>query len=326
MKRFALKAFAAAALCFAVQGVALAQAAVYPNKPVKIIVPFTPGGSNDVLARVIGQKLGPALKQPVVVENKAGAAGNIGTEATVKAPPDGHTLLLAPNNVICVNPPLYPKLGFDPVKDLAPVSVLGTLPIVLIVDNALPVKSVKELVAYAKSKPGELTYASGGSGSPQHLSAELFKQLASVDMLHIPYKGSAPAVNDMVGGQVQVFFSPITAVLPFIKNGRVRAIAVAGSKRSVDLPDLPTISEAGVPGYSSEIFAGLMTPTGTPKDVVERLNQEVHKILGEADTKDKLAAQGIEVVQGGPADLAKMIASDCARWGKLIKELGVRID
>jgi tripartite-type tricarboxylate transporter receptor subunit TctC len=326
MKPLALKVLAAVAISLAAQGAALAQAAAYPSKPVKIIVPFTPGGSNDVLARVIGQKLGPVLKQPVVVENKAGAAGNIGAEAVVKSPPDGHTLLLAPNNVLCVNPPLYPKLGFDPVKDLAPVSVLGTLPIVLIVNQSLPVKSVKELIAYAKSKPGELTYASGGSGSPQHLSAELFKQMAGVNMLHIPYKGSAPAVTDVVAGQVQVFFSPITAVLPFIKNGRVRAIAVAGTKRSTDLPDVPTISEAGVSGYSSEIWAGLMTPTGTPKEVVERLNQEVQTILAEADTKDRLAAQGIEVIQGGPADLAKMIASDCSRWGKLIKELGVRVD
>jgi tripartite-type tricarboxylate transporter receptor subunit TctC len=324
MKRIALKTLAAAAaISLAAQGAALAQAA-FPNKPLKIVVPFTPGGSNDVLARVIGQKLGPALKQPVVVENKAGAAGNIGAEAVVKSAPDGHTLLLAPNNVICVNPPLYPKLGFDPVKDLAPVSVLGTLPIVLVVNPSLPVKSVRELIAHAKGKPGDLTYASGGSGSPQHLSAELFKQMAGVDMLHIPYKGSA--VTDMVSGQVQVFFSPITAVLPFIKSGKVRAIAVAGSSRSADLPELPTIAEAGVPGYSSEIFAGLMTPTGTPKDVVERLNQEVHKILAETDTKDKLAAQGIDVMQGGPDELARLIRADCSRWSKLIKELGLRID
>jgi tripartite-type tricarboxylate transporter receptor subunit TctC len=171
-----------------------------------------------------------------------------------------------------------------------------------------------------------LTYASGGAGSPQHLSAELFKQMAGVNLLHVPYKGSAPAVTDLVAGQVQVFFSPITAVLPYIKSGRVRAIAVASSKRSVDLPDVPTVAEAGVPGYQSDIFAGLMTPTGTPKDVVDKLNREVQKILAEADTKDKLAAQGIEVVQGGPDDLANMIKTDCALWSKLIKDLGVRLD
>jgi tripartite-type tricarboxylate transporter receptor subunit TctC len=319
------KTCAAIALFSAAQLPAMSQdAASFPSKPLRIIVPFTPGGSNDVLARVIGQKLGQTWKQPVVVENKPGAGGNIGSEIVAKSPPDGYNTLIAANSLFCINPAMYSKMSFDPVKDFAPITMLGTVPVVLVVGPTVQAKNVKELIAQAKAQPGALVYASAGLGSPQHLSAELFKARAGVDMLHVPYKGAAPAVSDLLSGQVHVLFGAINSVLPYIKSGRLRALAVGGSQRSADLPDVPTIAEAAVPGYLSEIFIGLVAPAGTPKDVVDKFGQQVRKILAEPDTREKLAQQGIEAHTGGADEMAKLIAADCARWPKLIKDINLK--
>lgn len=302
-----------------------AHAQAYPSKPIRIVVPFTPGGSNDVLARVVGEKIQHEWKQPVVVENKPGAGGNIGAEAVAKAPADGYTFLIAANNILAINPSLYERVPFDPVKDFAPVTLLGNVPIVLVVNPSFPAKSVKELIALGKKDDG-LTYASGGSGTPQHLSAELFKSMTGVKMTHVPYKGNAPAVTDLMGGQVQMLFSPINSVLPHIKSGKLRALAVASDARLSSLPDVPTIAEAGVPGYRSDIWIALVAPAGTPRDIVSKMQQEVAKALAQSDVKEKLLAQGIEPASSTPEQLNTLIRADLARWTKVVKESGARAE
>ena len=302
------------------------QSQPYPSKPIRIVVPFTAGGGNDLLARTIGERLNAAWGQPVLVDNRPGAAGNIGAELVARATPDGYTLLIAPNSVFTINPSLYDKVAFDPIKSFVPVSLLGAGPIVLVVNSAVPANSLKELIALAKSKPDGLSYASSGSGSPQHLSAELFKSMTAVKMVHVPYKGAAPAVTDLLGGQVQVLFAPMNTVLAHIKSGKLRALGVASDKRFAYLPDLPTIAEAGVPGYYSDTWFGLVTPAGTPKEVVDKLNREVGKILAQADVKEKLSAQGIEPSATTPAEFAALIKTDLARWDKVIRDSGARAE
>jgi len=319
---FRIAAVVIASLAF-LQGAA---AQTYPSKPIRFIVPFTPGGSNDVLARTIGQKLNEAWGQPIVVDNRPGAAGNIGAELVAKASPDGYTFLVAANNILAINPSLYEKVPFDPVKSFVPVTLIGSVPIVLAVNPAVPASSVKELLALAKAKPDGLTYASSGGGSPQHLSAELFKSMAGVRILHVPYKGAAPAVTDLVAGQVQVLFGPINSLLPHVKSGKLRALGVASTKRLAYLPDLPTIAEAGVPGYESDIWIGLVAPAGTPKEIIDKTHREVTNILAQPDVREKLVAQGIETLKSTPEEFAALIQSDLARWGKVIKESGARAD
>lgn len=322
----------AAHLAILVAGQALAAAAgmtashaqTYPLKTIRFIVPFTPGGSNDVVARVVGQKLSEAWKQPVVVENKPGAGGNIGAEAAARAAPDGYTFLIAANNILAINPSLYDKVLFDPLEDFAPVTLFGTLPILLVVNPSVPAKSVQELIAFGKSSPDGLTYASGGSGTPQHLSAELFKSITGVTTVHIPYKGNAPAVTDVMGGQVQMLFSPVNSVVPHVKTGKLRALGVAGTARLPYLPDVPTIAEAGVPGFQSDIWLALVAPAGTPKDIVDKMGREVTAILAQPDVKEKLAAQGIEPAASSPEELTRLIKDDLVRWAKVIKESGAR--
>lgn len=321
----ALSAFAGMAVLFAGAVTLEVRAQSYPSKPIRVIVPFTPGGSNDVLARVIGEKIQQEWKQPVVVENKPGAGGNIGAEAVAKAAPDGYTFLIAANNILAINPSLYDKVPFDPVKDFAPVTLLGNVPIVLVVNPSFPAKSVKELIALGKTGDG-LTYASGGSGTPQHLSAELFKSMTGVKMTHVPYKGNAPAVTDLMGGQVQMLFSPINSVLPHIKSGKLRALAVASDARLSSLPEVPTIAEAGVPGYRSDIWIALVAPAGTSRDIVSKMQQEVAKALAQPDVKEKLLAQGIEPTSSSPEQLNGLIRTDLARWTKVVKESGARAE
>lgn len=302
------------------------QSQPYPSKPIRIVVPFTAGGGNDLLARTIGERLNAAWGQPVLVDNRPGAAGNIGAEVAARAAPDGYTLLIAPNSVFTINPSLYDKVAFDPIKSFVPVSLLGTGPIVLVVNSAVPANSLKELIALAKSKPDGLSYASFGSGSPPHLSAELFKSMTAVKMVHVPYKGAAPAVTDLLGGQVQVLFAPMNTVLAHIKSGKLRALGVASNKRFAYLPDLPTIAEAGVPGYYSDAWFGLVMPAGTPKEIVDKLNREVGKILAQADVKERLSAQGIEPSTTTPEEFAALIKTDLIRWAKVIRESGARAE
>jgi tripartite-type tricarboxylate transporter receptor subunit TctC len=320
-----LCAFGAVALSMSGGIIDHARAQTYPSKPIRFVVPFTPGGSNDVLARVIGEKIAQEWKQPVVVENKPGAGGNIGAEMVAKAPPDGYTFLIAANNILAINPSLYDKVPFDPLKDFAPVTLLGNVPIVLVVNPSLPAKSVKELIALGKAGDG-LTYASGGSGTPQHLSAELFRSMTGTKMTHVPYKGNAPAVTDLMGGQVQMLFSPINSVLPHIKSGKLRALAVASDTRLASLPNVPTVAESGVPGYRSDIWIALVAPARTPPDIVNGMQQQVARALAHPDVKEKLLAQGIEPASSTPAELDALIRSDLARWTKVVKESGARAE
>lgn len=298
----------------------------YPSKPIRIIVPFTPGGSNDVLARVVAQRMQQDWKQTVIVENKPGAAGNIGGDTVAKSAPDGYNLLIAPNNIVCMNPVLYSKMPFDPIKDLAPIGLLGTLPITLVINPQVPAKSVKELIALARSSGDGLIYGSSGVGSPQHLSGELFKARTGTKMLHVPYKGANPAITDLMSGQIQVLFSPINSVLPYIKAGKLRVLAVGGSKRAADLPDVPTLEEAGVAGYRSDVWIGFAAPAGTPKDIVNKLNKEINKILSEPEIKKQLALQGIEAGSGSTEEYVAMTKADCSNWAKLIKDNGIRAE
>jgi tripartite-type tricarboxylate transporter receptor subunit TctC len=321
-RRFALAALGTAAMAAAVPG--LAQTAA--TKQVRIVVPFTAGGSNDVLARVLAQKLGELWGQTVIVENKAGASGNIGAEFVAKSPADGTALLIAANNVMSMNAALYSKMPINPQKDLDSVSLLGTVPVVLVVRANLHVTSVQELIALARSKPGGLSYASAGVGTPQHLSAELFKSMTRTDIVHVPYKGAAPAITDLIGGQVDLLFGAINSLLPHLRSGKLKALAVAGTKRVRALPDVPTVAEAGVPGYESDIWLGLAAPAHTPGDMVERINRDVRKVMALPDVIDKLAEQGIEPLTSSPAEMAKLVASDAARWSKVIKEAGIRAD
>lgn len=305
---------------------AVAQSQTYPVKPIRFIVPFTTGGSNDVFARVVGQKLSQYWGQPVLVENKPGAAGNIGAELVAKSAPDGYTFLIAANNVLTINPTLYENAPFDPIKDFAPVTLMGTLPILLVVNPSTPAQSVKELITLAKAKPDQLSYASSGGGTPQHLSAELFKSMAGVKMLHVPYKGASPAVTDLLGGQVQVLFGPINSILPHVKSGKLRALGVATKERLAYLPNVPTIAEAGVPGYFSDTWIALVAPAGTPTAIVDKMHREVAKILAEPDVQQKLAAQAIEPLGTTPEELAALIKSDLARWSKVIRESGAKAE
>lgn len=296
----------------------------YPSKPVRIIVPYTPGGSNDVLGRVVAKYLQETLKQPFIIENKPGASGQIGAEAGAKAAPDGYTLLVAPNDVMTVTPHLYPQGPYDPVNDFEPIGTLGTVPIALVVNASSPYKSVAELIAAGKVKPAKLTYASSGSGGPQHMSAELFSLLTGVKMVHVPYKGNAPAITDLLGGQVDLLFSPINSALPHIKGGKLRALAIASDKRIGYLPDVPTLAEAGVPGYKSEIWIGLYAPAKTPKDIIDKLSAELTRMQAQPETKQQLNAQGIEPLTMSPQQVESMVKSDLARWKKVVQETGVK--
>lgn len=309
-------------LVFAWNGAANAQS--YPSKPVRIIVPYTPGGSNDVLGRMVAKYMQDALKQPFIVENKAGAAGQIGAEAAAKSAADGYTLLVAPNDVMTVTPNFNPNGPYDPVNDFEPIGTLGAVPIVLVVNAASPFRTVADLIAAAKVKDRALTYASSGSGGPQHMSAELFASMTGVKMVHVPYKGNVPALTDVLGGQVDVLFSPINSALPHIKSGKLRALAMASDKRVSALPEVPTLTESGVAGYKSEIWIALFAPARTPKDIVEKLAAELTRMQSMPEVKEQLAAQGIDLMTSSPAQVASMIKTDLARWQKVIKDTGLK--
>ena len=316
-------------LAACVVGLSMAQIATaqpYPSKPVRIVVGYTPGGSNDVLARVVAKHLQDTWRQPFVVENKPGASGQIGAETGAKAAPDGYTLTVIPNDVLTVQPNLYAKLPFDPVADFEPVATLGTVPIALVVSTLSPIKSVSDLVAAAKAKPGSFTFASSGAGGPQHMSAEMFMLLTGTKIVHIPYKGNAPALTDVLGGQVDILFSPINSALPHIRSGKLRALAVATDQRVPSLPDVPTLAEAGVPGYKSEIWIGLFAPAHTPKDIVDKIAAEVARMQSQNEVKEQLAAQGIDPIATSPSQLSAQIKSDLGRWSKVIKETGLKLE
>jgi tripartite-type tricarboxylate transporter receptor subunit TctC len=317
--RLAALALGAGLLCAAANSV---QAQGYPNKPIRIIVPYPPAGFNDTLARTVGQKLTDAWGQPVVVDNRPGGGTLIGTDLVAKAAPDGHTLLITPF-AFAVNPSIFKKLPYDPIKDFAPITLAASTPNLLVVNPAVPVKSVKELLATAKSNPAKLNYASTGTGSSNHLSMEKFKQMAGVDIVHVPYKGSAPAVTDLIGGQVNLMFDNIPNVLPHVKAGKLRALAVTSPQRSPHVPDVPTVIEGGVPGYEVTVWFGISAPAGTPEPVLTKLNTEIVKILNMPDVKERFAAQGVDSIGSTPGEFAAHIKAQMAAWAKVVKDSGV---
>ena len=316
----------------AVAGVALACALpahadqAYPARPIRIVVPYPPGGFNDTLGRTLAAKLQEAWGQPALVENKPGGNTLIGTDAVAKAAPDGYTLLVVAFP-FAVTPSLIRNMPYDTVRDFAPIALCAQSPNILVVNpQVLPVKSVGELIAAAKSKPGGLSYASTGNGSSNHISMELFESLAGVRLLHVPYKGSAPAVVDMLGGQVQVMFDNAPNVMPQVRAGKLRALAQSGARRSPVAPDLPTVAEAGVPGYEVTVWFGLVAPAGTPRDVVARLNAEVLKILAMPDVRERFLAQGVEPLGSTPDEFAAHIRAQMDKWAKVVKDAGIKAE
>lgn len=298
----------------------------YPEKAVRIVVPFPAGSSTDVLARVIGQRLTETWEQQVLIDNKAGAGGNIGAIATAEATPDGYTLLLGTSPIFTTNPILYTKLPYDPIKGLAAVTMVATMPNVLVVARSLPVQSVKGLIQLTKSKPGQISFASAGNGTTSHLAGELFKDMTGTNIVHIPYKGNSPALMDLSSGRVELSFTSLQPLLPYIKSGELKALGVTGIKRSAVLPDVPTIAEAGVPGYEANSWAGVFAPARTHKEVIHKLNTEIIKILSIPDVREKLASQGAEPVGNTPEQFAATVNADIAKWAKVVKASGLRAD
>ncbi|MBD8725595.1 MAG: tripartite tricarboxylate transporter substrate binding protein [Massilia sp.] len=299
-----------------------AQAQAFPTKAITIIVPFSAGGTTDILARVLGQFISKDLGQPVIIDNRAGAGGNIGTQLVARAAPDGYTILMGTVGTHAINQSLYPKLAFDPIKDFAPLTRVALVPNLLVANPAQPFKTVKELMAYAKANPGKVTFGSSGSGTSIHLSGELFKQMAGVDIQHVAYKGSAPAVNDLLGNHIAIMFDNMPSAISHVKAGKLRPLAVTTAQRSPALPDVPTIAEAGVPGYEATSWFGLLAPAKTPAPVVARLNTSILKALADPDVKKKLLEQGAEPAGETPAQFAAFIASETVKWGKIVKQSG----
>jgi tripartite-type tricarboxylate transporter receptor subunit TctC len=295
----------------------------YPSKPVRFIVPSSAGGGTDIIARALSQKLSEALGQQFVVENRPGAGQMIGIELAAKAPADGHTILMVAST-LAINPIMYKKVSYDPVRDFAPITQAASLPNVLVVHPSLPVKSVAELIALAKREPGRIAYASAGIGTSPQMSVELLKSLAGIDLLHVPYKGTAPGVIDVLAGQVKVMTPNVLTALPYIKSGRLRALAVTSAKRSEALPDVPTMAEAGVPGYESVQWYGVLAPAGTPREIVERLHVEIAKALRAGDVRERLAADGAEPVGSSPDEFAAFIRAEIAKWAKVAKAAGIQ--
>ncbi len=321
-----VSAFCAIAM-LTVAPLALAQgAASYPAKPIRLVVPFPAGGTTDILARAVAQKLSEAWGQQVIVDNRPGAGGNIGSDLVAKSAPDGYTLLMGTVGTHAINPSLYAKMPYDHVKDFAPVILVAGVPNVLVVNPSLPVHSVQELIAYAKANPGKLNFASSGNGTSIHLSGELFKTMTGVQMTHIPYKGSAPALTDLVGGQVELMFDNLPSSLPFIKAGRLRALAVTSGTRAAALPDLPTLAESGLAGFEASSWFGVLAPAGTPRDIVAKLNGAIATWLASPEAREKLSSQGAIAAGGTPDAFARHIAAETVKWAKVVKASGAHVD
>ncbi len=305
---------------------ALAQAQPWPSKPLKVIVPFTAGGSTDTVARIVAEKLSTRLGQPVIVDNRAGAGGAVGSDVAAKSPPDGYTMLVGTSSTMAIAPHVYTKLPYEPTRDFAPVILLGTADIMIVVNSQVPVRSVRELIAYAKANPGKLTFASGGNGSISHLLGEYFKSMAGVDMLHVPYKGDAQMVTDLLGGQVDLAFGTAVAFLPHVKSGKVVALAVTNPKRSTTQTQLPTVSESGVPGYDAVQWFGIAVPTGTPREIINRLNEEIRGILAMPEVRARFTELGFDVVGDKPEEFAAFLRAENAKWKKIAEIAGTKLD
>jgi tripartite-type tricarboxylate transporter receptor subunit TctC len=321
-----MRTYVVAAAAIASLAVPMLHAAEYPVRPVRFVLGFAPGGASDTMARIIGAKLAEGLGQPIVIDNRPGAGGNIAAEIVARSQPDGYTMLLGNNGILAVNISLYSKIGFHPVKDFEPVVLVASQPNILAVHPAVPAKSVKELIALARAKPGAMNYASPGGGTTGHLAAELFKRMAGVDMAIVSYKGGGPAVAAVLSGECQFIFATSLSVQPHIKAGRVRALAVTTPQRSPSFPDLPTVAEAGVPGFEAVTWHGVVVPARTPQAVVKRLNVEFNRLLQQPDTRERLTALGSEIIGGEPKELANYVKREIPVWAKVIKESGARVD
>jgi len=305
---------------------ATAAAQAYPNRPIRFVIPFAPGGPTDILGRAVGQKLSESLGQTVVIDNRGGAGGNIGAEAVAKSPADGYTMLMGATSTHAINPHLYRKLGFDPLKDFAPVTLVANTPSLLAVHPALPVKTVRDLIELARSRPGQLTYGSAGNGSSNHLAGVLLCMMAGIDMTHIPYKGSGPALVDVMAGQVPLMFNNTASVMPFVKAGKLRAVALTSLERSPLVPGVPTVAESGLPGFEVRSWHGVFVPAGTPAEIVQLLSTRIAAGIAAPDVKERLNAQGVELVGNKPEEFAAFIRAEHAKWGKVVKASGARVD
>lgn len=317
-----LLATAAAICCMALPA---AWADAWPERPIKIVVPFAPGGFTDVVARMVQKELGPSIGQPIIIENRPGAGSSIGTDAVAKAKPDGYTLVMISTTHV-ISPHLYKTLPYDPIKDFAPVMKLGEGPYVLVVHPSLPVKNVAELIALAKAKPDKIDYASSGNGSSQHLVGALFATMAGAPINHVPYKGSNQAMQDLLGGQVMLSFVGMPNALPNLASGKLRALAVSTRKRSPDLPDVPTLDETGVHGYDATIWLGLLAPAGTPREVVQKINAEMTKVLSTSEARKLISSAGVEVATSTPEEFGALLQSEFDRWGKVVRETGATVN
>jgi tripartite-type tricarboxylate transporter receptor subunit TctC len=302
------------------------RAADYPTRPVTVVVAFTPGGPSDVLARILGRKLEQILGQPFVIENRSGAGGNVAAEAVAHAAPDGYTLLNGNNSILATNAALYKKVNFDPVADFAPVGLIGSQANILVVNPGLPVQSMAELVALAKSRPGKLSYASSGHGAAAHLAGELFKVAAQIDIVHVPYKGAAPALQDLIAGHVQMMFATAASVVPHIRDGKVRALAVTTPRRTAVLPDVATVDELGIKGFDATTWHGLVAPARVPKDVVAALNRALAAALADPGVRKSLGDLGVDIIGGSPEDFAAYIKAEIPKWTAIVQASGARLD
>ena len=321
MKRLSTMLCAAAALA-AFSATAYAQS--YPSKPIRMVVPFAAGGPTDVYARSVGQELSRILGQPVIVDNKPGAGGNLGADFVAKSAPDGYNIVLGAVGAFAVNMTLYPKMPYDVLRDFAPVSLIAIVPMMLVVNPALPVKTPRDLVELAKARPGQLTYGSAGNGTSVHMSTEMFKALTGIDMVHVPYKGVAPAMTDLIGGQLQLMFSDATSAIPHAKSGKVRPVAV--TKRIEVMPEIPTFAELGYAGYDPTVWYGVFAPAGTPRDIVVKLNGAIAKALQAPEVRERLISQGANPVSNSPEEFTAFVRDEIARWGKVVKASGARVD
>ena len=298
----------------------------YPSKPIRIIIAQAPGSATDVISRVVANRLQESLGQPIVIEVRPGAGGAVGTEAAARSAPDGYTLFMANNSTHGSNPALYSKLPYDAVNDFAPITLVATVPYVLVVDPSLPVKSVQDLIALAKSKPGKMNYASAGNGSTHHFCGELLKSMAGIDLVHVPYKGSTPAIAGLLGGEVSLMFANLTDIGGQLKSGKVKALAVTVTKRASLIPEVPTLSEVGLPGFEIGSWFGLLAPAGTPAPIISRLNAETVKVLGRSDVQATLGAQGLELAPGSPEQFAAHIKSEIAKFTRIAKAAGIKAE
>ncbi len=301
-------------------------AQAWPSRAVRIVVPFGPGGSADFVGRLLGQRLTETLGQPVIVENRPGAGAMLGNEVVAKSPPDGYTLTIGTLGPFAVNQSLFRKVPYDSQRDFAPITLTGASSHVLVVHPSMPVKSMSDLIALAKQRPGQMTFASSGIGNATHLTGELFKSMAGLDVVHVPYKGGGAAVADLIGGHVAFSFASMPSAMPHVRVGRLRALAVAPAQRVSTAPELPTVAESGLPGFSSEDWQGVLAPAKTPQDILMRLNGEIHKVLGSPEVREKLDAQGFQVRLSTPQQFADLIRSEAAKWAKIVKEANIRID